>query len=91
MIKQPATFWRPRPSEFHLVTKKIRRSKKHIENRGDGRGKKRFQDALSDPLWVLGWIKDILLHKIKQEYLIYCSNLIVDGCFLIPNPRKYHI
>ena len=22
--------------------------------------------------------------------LFYCSNLVVNGCFLICNPRKYH-
>ena len=33
---------------------------------------------------------DVLIDRIEHEYLFYCSNLVVNGCFLISNPNKYH-
>ena len=35
--------------------------------------------------------KDILIDRIEHAYLFYCSNLVVNSCFLIWNPQKYHI
>ena len=35
--------------------------------------------------------KDLLVDKIKHEYLLYYSNFAVDSCFWIINPRKYHL
>ena len=35
--------------------------------------------------------KDVLFDSVEQEYLFYYSNLVVNGCFLIAKPHKYHI
>ena len=35
--------------------------------------------------------KNVLIDRIEHEYLFYCSNLVVNGCFLICNPHKYHL
>ena len=34
--------------------------------------------------------KDVFLDRIEHKYLFYCSNLLVNGCFSISNPHKYH-
>ena len=34
--------------------------------------------------------KDVLLDRNEHIYLSYCSNLLVNGCFSICNPHKYH-
>ena len=35
--------------------------------------------------------KDVLIDRIEHEYLFYCSNLVVNGYFLITNPHKYRV
>ena len=35
--------------------------------------------------------KDALIDMIEHEYLFHCSNPVINSCFLIFNPRKYHI
>ena len=35
--------------------------------------------------------KDVLIDRIEHEYLFYCSNLVVNSCFLIFNPHKYDL
>ena len=34
--------------------------------------------------------KDAELDKVELEYFFYCSIDVVNGCFLISNPHKYH-
>ena len=34
---------------------------------------------------------DVLLDRIKHEFLLYCSNLVANSCFLNSNSHKYHI
>ena len=34
---------------------------------------------------------EVLFDSVEQEYLFYYSNLVVNGCFLIAKPHKYHI
>ena len=34
---------------------------------------------------------DVLIDRIELEYLFYCFNLVVNGCFLISNPHEYLI
>ena len=36
-------------------------------------------------------INNVLIDRIELEYLFYCSNLFVNGCFWISNCLKYHM
>ena len=33
----------------------------------------------------------VLLDRIEQEYFSYCSDLVLNTCFVISHPQKYHI
>ena len=42
-------------------------------------------------LAMITFNKNVLFDRIEHEYLFYCSNLVVNSCFSISNPHKYHI
>ena len=46
---------------------------------------------LLEVLWFRVDTKDVLLERTKQVYMFYCSNFVVNSCFLISNFHKYHI
>ena len=59
--------------------------KQNFRNNGKKLRKSSYQSFL------LSSIKAVLIDMIEHEHLFYCSNLVVNSCFLIFNLHKYHI